>query len=111
MLEGAISHSLPASVDRAALFESAKVARLVRKDKVEEVKAALDGGADVNQRLLCGRTLLMVRHENPAMTRLLVEKGADVNAKDELGRTALQWARWREFKEVVSVLKAAGATE
>jgi ankyrin repeat protein len=41
----------------------------------------------------------------------LLAKGADVNAKDNKGRTALMGANKKGHKEIVQLLKKAGAKE
>ena len=41
----------------------------------------------------------------------LLAKGADVNAKSKFGSTALRLAKEKEHKEIVRILKEAGAKE
>ncbi len=41
----------------------------------------------------------------------LLAQGADVNAKDNDGATALMWAKKKGQKEIVRILKEAGAKE
>jgi ankyrin repeat protein len=41
----------------------------------------------------------------------LLAQGADVNAKDSRGCTALMWAKREGHKEIVRILKEAGAKE
>ncbi|MBD5428671.1 MAG: ankyrin repeat domain-containing protein, partial [Treponema sp.] len=43
--------------------------------------------------------------------KLLIEAGADVNARDKDGRSAVWWAKNRKAKDVIALLKAAGAKE
>jgi len=75
-------------------------------------------GGDVNGRNLGGVTPLMwavsMREEWPdsvKLVRLLIDSGADVNAKTKAGKTALSWAREYNHKEIIEILKEAGAKE
>jgi len=43
--------------------------------------------------------------------QVLLAKGADVNAKSKFGSTALRLAKEKEHKEIVRILKEAGAKE
>jgi hypothetical protein len=64
-------------------------------DGLDKVKAALDGGADVNSSDKDGVTALEAAVRlvgGLGCVRLLIDRGADVNAKDEYGQTALEWA-------------------
>lgn len=45
------------------------------------------------------------------IVRTLLEKGVDVNAKRKNGDTALTEAKKNDHKEIVSMLKEAGARE
>ncbi len=62
---------------------------------VEDVRAALQAGAELEARDEYGRTPLMhaARHnENPAVVRVLLDAGADGAARDSLGRTTFDHA-------------------
>ncbi|XP_065840990.1 serine/threonine-protein phosphatase 6 regulatory ankyrin repeat subunit B-like isoform X2 [Oscarella lobularis] len=52
------------------------------------------GGADVNERLKWGKTILMAAcaRGDESLVRLIVSKGCDVNARDEYKETALYYA-------------------
>ena len=80
----------------------------------EKVHALLALGADVNDKdKKLGGTALMyaanIGHTNTV--HALLAEGADVNAKDNDGNTALMIAKKRGHKEIVRVLKEAGAKE
>jgi len=89
----------------------------------EKVHALLAKGADVNARDNDGSTALMaaVTYGHIDIVHALLAKGADVNAKDNAGDTALMAAKRggtalmaakREgHKEIVRMLKEAGAKE
>ena len=65
-----------------------------RNGKINEAKALLGKGADVNARNFYGRTPLHFASEEGrnSLIRLLVEKGADVNAQDICKNTPLHLA-------------------
>ena len=68
---------------------------VMREGSVEDVRAALDAGADLHAREDYGRTALMFAarwNENPEVAALLLDAGVDVHARDSDGRTALMWA-------------------
>ena len=79
------------------------------------VKTLLDAGARINERDIRDMTPLMFavssEEQNPAVVKLLLGAGAEVNAKSKAGETALDWAGKFGSKDVIAVLKAAGATE
>ena len=91
---------------------------VLREGSVEDVRAALDAGADVNARDFDGQTALMSAafgNENPEVAAALLDAGADVNARALDGQTALmraaQYNPTRHFQnpEVVLVLLDYGA--
>jgi ankyrin repeat protein len=43
--------------------------------------------------------------------KLLIQNGADINIKNRFGRTALDLAFYKNFKDLVELLKKYGATE
>jgi ankyrin repeat protein len=74
----------------AALVELAKIG-----GNFEVVDALIRNGADVNAKVVYGRTwtplLNAVRHYNFQMASKLIEEGADVNLRLEKGDTPLLW--------------------
>jgi ankyrin repeat protein len=78
----------------------------------EEVKAALQAGADVNAKDDDGDTALMWCAENEHSLKtlsILIKAGADVNAKDNDGWTPLMFAAKENTPEALNALIAAGA--
>ena len=80
----------------------------------DDVRKAIENGADVNERRSDGYTPLMYAAldsgNNYEVISALIAAGADVNAKDKEGRTALMnAAQWGNNIDVIKVLLAAGA--
>jgi Ankyrin repeats (3 copies)/Prenyltransferase and squalene oxidase repeat len=78
------------------------------------IEALLKAGAhpdECDQRKLTPLMAAMLT-DNPKMAsiRQLIAAGADVNAKDQNGESVLDWALKYRNPEVISMLKAAGAT-
>ena len=95
---------------QADLFEAAK------EGSVEEVRAALEAGADVNAQddLFLSMPPLMHaarRNPNPDVVRVLLDAGAELEARDWLwGMTSLAHAAWsNDNPDVVRLLLDAGA--
>lgn len=79
--------------------------------KIEDVKALVEEGADVNAPIVHRVTPLhfacLIRHVEIA--RYLIAAGADVNAKSENGNSPLHTACEYNWAEGVNILIAAGA--
>lgn len=89
-----------------ALFSAAK------NGTVEDVKAALKAGADVNTRMNDGTSALILAaksNENLGVVEALVEAGCDVNARGEKGWTALMYLAKSTNIDALNALIAAGA--
>jgi uncharacterized protein len=81
------------------------------KGHLEQVKALLKKGADVNARDTNGQTALMAAagRGHLEMVKLLIDKGADVNANDENGQTALMGAAVSGQLQIVEFLNDKGS--
>jgi ankyrin repeat protein len=79
----------------------------------QQIRKAIKNGADVNERTISGKTVLMwsvVINQNPEIISILVKEGADVNAKAEDGFTALiASAMHNKDLEIMKILIKAGA--
>ena len=78
---------------------------LLNARTVEETKAALAAGADVNAKDKFGNTALF-RAKTAEQTKLLLKAGADANAKNYEGKTALMYV---QTVEQANILLEAGA--
>jgi ankyrin repeat protein len=80
--------------------------------ETEQIRAALDHGADVNARDPKGRTVLMMlassQHVTPEMVQELIDRGADVNATSPQGRNALDLALRLGRKPIIDVFRRTG---
>ncbi len=78
---------------------------------IEEVRAALDAGADVNRRGAGGESPLLaaVRRGALDIATLLLDRGAEVDRRDDFGNTPLMLAAARGQVEMVRLLLARGA--
>jgi hypothetical protein len=79
---------------------------------VDCVRMLLSSGVEVNERFgSMGSTALInaASFGFDETVRELLSKGADVHALDSKGRSALQLAGWGEHRNIIHMLKAAGA--
>jgi ankyrin repeat protein len=91
--------------DEAALRAAA------RGGRIDDVRALLDQGVDVNAKDKGGRTPLILaawKQETEVMN-LLLERGADVNAKDKDGGTPLMWSALHVNTDMVRLVLDHGA--
>ena len=107
--EGADVNAKGEYPDKTALMEAATWGN------VEIAEILLKAGAEVNVQDDLGCTALMwatiSNYANPRIIETLLDAGANVNMKDKDGDTALAIAQRAGNKEVVQLLKSAGAKE
>ena len=85
------------------------------KGHVQNVKKALQSGADINSRDYFGRTSLIYAsmRGDIEMVTILMKFGAaaSMNFKDRNGKTALDYAKENKYEKVQGILKEYGAQE
>ena len=79
---------------------NSQLMNMVNTGNINEVKALLQKGADVNAKF-SGMPLLWWAH-NADMARLLTENGANINARDNNGNTVLMWLSGPKLNEDVA---------
>ncbi|WP_114860746.1 ankyrin repeat domain-containing protein [Azospirillum brasilense] len=79
--------------------------------RTDELKRALDGGADPNKRVDNGKTLLMLASEQGLTdaVRLLIDRRAKTELRTADGATAVMYAAWGGHEAAIHALAAAGA--
>jgi ankyrin repeat protein len=102
---------LPVSAIAAELSVNKQLLQAAEKGSLEQIKALLEKGGDVNAANDEGRTVLTFAawSGNLEVVRFLIDKGLDVNAKDEKGQTALSIASANNLLEIVLYLGTHGA--
>jgi TPR repeat protein len=80
---------------------SAKFIALCLKGSAEQVKEAIDGGADMNMADGKGYTPLMhaITADKGEIANLLLDRGADAGARDSAGKTALDIAAGKDLRD------------
>ena len=86
---------------------------LARDGKLEELKEAINAGADVHAKDNKGATaLIQAAYEgNIEVAELLLKHGADVNARNNDGCTALMFAAFDGYPEIAEILITYGANK
>lgn len=90
--------------------ETARFHQIVKSGALEELSAALEGGAAVNAPGRLGETALMVaiNASDLRKTKLLVDHGADPELTDDFNATALRYAVAADFEDGVRFLLSLG---
>ncbi len=90
----------------------ASLTKAVLANDLAAIRAALDHGADRNERDDDGRTPLMHAAIDGQLqvAQLLLDSGADVDARDDLGNSALHYAAQGYHPEMAKLLIAHKAT-
>ena len=86
--------------------------KLVANGNLEEVSTLIAQGADVNETMPLGRTLLMLASEKGylELVQLLIQHGANIHALDSIRKVnALMWACEFNHLEVAQLLIKLGA--
>jgi len=85
---------------------SAALRNAAARGQIQDVRAELEKGADVNTSDEMGRTALMLAAFNghTEIVRLLLSKGSQVDLRDTSGRTALMYSSSGSFPETVKLL-------
>jgi uncharacterized protein len=84
---------------------------VINGNDVRLAEFMIEKGADPNTVFGYSALGLAIQGDRVEMVRMLIAKGAQVNAKDEQGRTPLVMAAPRQNKEIIELLKAAGARD
>jgi ankyrin repeat protein len=94
-------------VNQVGLFGERPLAVAAVRGDVDEIRALIEGGADVKAAGELGNTALheAVRQENLAAVGLLLQFEARANLMNESGQTALDIARMHGNTELVSLLE------
>jgi ankyrin repeat protein len=81
--------------------------------RMDMIEYFIGKGANVNAQDDYGHSALIEATiiEDSKIIRYLIEHGADVNIKDNQGATALSVAQHYGYREVINLLKKAGAKE
>jgi ankyrin repeat protein len=96
----------------AAKLSDDEFLKLCEKGTPEEIKEAIENGANVNTKETDGYTALMyaaIQPDNAEVVSMFLDRGADVNAESEIGYTALMSAARQNNAEIVSLLLDRGA--
>lgn len=78
---------------------------------VEDIRAALDGGADIDVTDTQGRTAILIAAKADRLdaVRLLIEAGADIDAQDQINLNPFLWGCISGNLDLVTLMVEAGA--
>ena len=103
----------PVLAAKGAAMSDAYFLSLCKQGSLNEIKAAIDGGANVNAKDEEGRTPLSLAafsNGDPEVITALAKAGADLNARSNINWTPLYWAAWDNANpDIITALAAAGA--
>ncbi|RSL93854.1 hypothetical protein CEP52_012984 [Fusarium oligoseptatum] len=102
------SPNILAQIDEPDIVGETPLMYAARLGHVDQVKALIDGGADVNVKRKNGIPALSIA-ANAEIVDLLIRAGVDVHATDGKGTTALHLAARRDKAEIVEKLLSMGA--
>jgi uncharacterized protein len=100
-----------ANVNAKDMLGETALMKAVSEGRADLVQTLIAAGGSVNAKDNENGTALMIAaaHGDTAIVKILLAKKADVNAKDSNDRTALGMAQEEQHKEIVDLLKRAGA--
>ena len=84
----------------------------VLKGDLDGVKAAVENGGDIKERLGLGKTTVLhyaCRWGYFSITELLIQRGAEVNCGDRVGNLPIHSACWDGNLEIVKLLISKGS--
>ncbi len=91
------------------VYGDSALASAVMKGNVKVVKYLVEHGANVNTVDLFGNTILInlcnLKNEQYEIAKYLIKKGADIRIKNHRNLTALDYAKKRKFKRLISLLQ------
>ena len=95
-----------------AYYDKSKIHTAAQAGNLAQVKSLLDAGVSANAQHPndeTGPLIFAIIGGNNEVVRLLIASGADVNEKSKEGKSALFWAKQFNRKEMIKMLKQAGA--
>ncbi|RSL45995.1 hypothetical protein CEP53_010521 [Fusarium sp. AF-6] len=102
------SPDILAQIDEPDIVGETPLMYAARLGHVDQVKALVDAGADVNVKRKNGSSALSIA-ANAEIVDLLIRAGADVHATDRKDTTALHLATGKDKAEIVEKLLSMGA--
>ncbi|RMJ18629.1 hypothetical protein CDV36_001718 [Fusarium kuroshium] len=102
------SPDILAQIDEPDIVGETPLMYAARLGHVDQVKALIDAGADVNVKMKSGSPALSIA-ANAEIVDLLIRAGADVHATNGTGTTALHGAAKNDNAEIVKKLLSMGA--
>ncbi len=88
-----------------------KLLDAAQQERVDDVRAAIEAGVDVNSKTAYGATALFFACDrgNADLVKILIDAGADPNVQDTFyNSTPITWAQQKQHKDIVVMLLAKG---